>query len=267
MLRVSRVLFGTAITFLVGGSLFVPQSLAQEGDKPTGLRGRVVVAPELLAATEWPVDANRAASLRTPANVRRGQGRRLLPMTESVPDISVVLEGEDVRPDNAPPKTLVIEGMRFAPGQALLARPGPLAVENRQGIPLTVVDDKGTVLATLAVGQTGQFNLAGGVQTLSMKELPYAAATVKVLPRGRLLPFDENGDIALLPLDAGDYSLSFYLGANELFRKPLTMPDGGLLFVDATVSANTVVDASVKDASVQIAVPVGGGPRPPQDGE
>lgn len=256
MLRVSRLLAATAFTILLGTAVYAQPATPE---KETGIRGRVIVAPELLAATEWPVDASRAASLRTPANIRRAQGHRLQPMTEAVPDIAVVLEGEDVRPDNLPPKTLVIEGMRFSPGQALLARPGPIAIENKQGIPITVLDEKGVAVATVGVGQTGQVSLSDGQHTLSMKELPYAVATVKVLPKGRVLTFDENGDIPRVPVDAGDYTLSFYLGANELFRKPLVMPDKGLLYVDATVSANTVVDVNIKDASVQIAVPVGGG--------
>lgn len=247
---------------LLGTALFFPATLAQETppgqEAQRGIRGRVIVAPELLGATEWPVDATRAAALRTPANVRRGQGRRLQPMTEALPDIAVVLEGPNVRPDSLPPRTLVIQGMRFSPGQALLARPGNIAIENKQGIPVTLVDEKGQVLKTLAVGATDQIELREGQHVIGMKELPYAVATVKVLARGRVMPFnDETGDLPLVAVDPDDYTLSFYLGANELFRKALSMPDKGVLFIDATISQNTVVDVTIKDASVQIAVPVG----------
>ena len=267
MLRVSSTLSLTAFLILLGTALVVPSALAQTppSEKDRGVRGRVVIAPELLAATEWPVDPSRATALRTPANTRRGQGRKLQPMTEMLPDISVVVEGEDVRPDNPPPKTLIVEGMRFAPGQALLARPGPIAIENKQGIPLTIVDANRRVLKTLAVGETAQITLPEGLNLLSMKELPYAAASVRVLGRGRFLSYDEMGELQQVPLSGGDYTLSFYLGANELRRQPLTVPEKGQLFIDATISANTVVDVTVQDASVQIAVPVAPGPTGPSD--
>jgi hypothetical protein len=258
MLRVSSTLSIMAFTILAGTALHVSATLAQTpppSEKDRGVRGRVVVAPELLAATEWPVDAARAAALRTPANSRRGQGRKLQPMMEALPDIAVVVEGEDVRADTQPPKTIVLEGMRFVPGQALLARPGPIALENKQGIPVTIVDAQKHVLKTLAVGETAQINLPEGLNTLTMKELPYAAASVRVLSRGRFLVVDDAGELAQVPLSGGDYTLSFYLGANELRRQPLQVPENGQLFIDATISANTVVDVSVKDASVQIAVP------------
>lgn len=265
MLRVARALSVTAFFTLLGLAGGMP-SLAQPAaaEKQSSVRGKVVVAPELLAATEWPVDDARAKSMRTPANVRRPSGRVLAPLTEAVPDVVVVLEGDDVRADTAPPKTLVVEGMRFSPGQALLPRPGPIAIENKQGLPLTIVDQKGATVATIAPGQTQQVSLADGVHTLSMKELPYGVATVRVLAKGRILPFDENGEIARTAVDAGDYELSFYLGANELHRRPLQMGQDGQLYIEATVSANTVVDATIKDASVQIAVPVSGGGGTPE---
>ena len=252
MLRVTETLALVAFTLLVGTSLLAQ---APPSEKARGVRGRVVVAPELLAATEWPVDASRAGALRTPANARRGQGRKLQPMTEALPDIAVVVEGDDVRADSQPPKTLVIEGMRFVPGQALLARPGPIAIENKQGIAVTIVDGNRRVLKELGVGETAQITLPEGLNQLAMKELPYAAASVRVLSRGRFLTIDDAGELAQVPLSGGDYTLSFYLGANELRRQPLQVPENGQLFIDATISANTVVDVSVKDASVQLAVP------------
>ena len=266
MLRPSFTLALAALTVVLGAGLFDP-ALAQSvpTDRQKSVRGRVVVSPELLAATEWPVDAARAAALRTPANTRRPQGRKLHHITESTPAISIVIEGDDVRPDNLPPKTLVVEGMRFVPGQALLTRPGPIAIENRQGIPLSVVDASKRVLKTLAVGETAQVSLPEGVNVLVLKELPYAAATVRVLKRGRFLSIDDSGELSPVDLTGGDYYLSFYLGANQLRREKMTIPENGQRFIDATISENTVVDVSIKDAAIQIAIPLTTDDIPPEE--
>ncbi len=238
--------------------------LAQEPPpavREAGVRGRIVVAPELQAATELPVDAARAESLRTPAHVRRARGRKVLPMMEPVPELSIVVEGEDVRADTAPPKTIVLEAMRFVPGQVLLTRPGPLAVENRQGQPITIVDgDK--PLDTIPAGETRQVTLSAGPHVLSMRELPYARANVKVLERGRVLPLDANGDIPFVGFVEGDYQLSFWLGVGELHRREFSVARNGLSYIDGTVSGNTVVDVSIKDVADRIAAP-----QPPRPAE
>lgn len=245
---------------LVGSAVFAqePPPAAREA----GVRGRIIVAPELQAATELPVDKARAESMRTPAHVRRPRGRKILPMMEPVPELSIVVEGEDVRADNAPPKTIVLEAMRFVPGQVLLTRPGPLAVENRQGQPITILDgDK--PLDTIPVGETRQVTLTAGAHTLSMRELPYARASVKVLERGRVLPLDANGDIPFVAFVEGDYQLSFWLGVGELHRRDFSIARNGLDYIDGTVSGNTVVDVSIKDVADRIAAPMPAPPPPP----
>jgi hypothetical protein len=231
--------------------------------REVGLRGRVVVAAELKAAKDWPVDGERAKALRTAANVRRARGRPLRPVREPLPALSVVVEGEDVRTAPSPERRLVLEGLRFAPGQALLPRGGPLILENRHDVPLTVVGTRNVdgrsetaVLATLAPGATETVNLADGVHDLTLKEMPFAKATVRVLKQGRLLPVGDDGMIPLVDLASGDYSLAFFLGAAELRREPMTIAPNGLVFIDATISANTVVDVTQRDATLQIAVPV-----------
>lgn len=241
---------------LLSGLLALPS--VADPPRESGIRGRLVVAPELRDAKEWPVDDSRAAALRTSANVRRPRGRPIAPMMEPLPAITVVVDGEDVRNEQATERTIVVEGMRFVPGQLLMPQPGVLKIENKQRQAITVVDQTGKALATVAAGQIGSVSVAAGKHELAMKELPYARASVTVLAHAKELPVAADGTIGLVDVPSGDYTLAFYLGAAELRTQKLTMPSSGLLFIDATLSANTVVDVTVKDASVQIAVPVGG---------
>ncbi len=251
MRRVRASVFVFPFVVLVGTAVFAqPETPSREA----GVRGRVVVAPELQAATEIAVDEVRAASMRTPAHVRRPRGRKIQSMMEPLPALSIVVEGEDVRADNAPPKTIVIEGMRFVPMQVLLTRPGPLAVENRQGQAITILNgDK--ALETIAAGETRQVTLPAGTHTLSMRELPYARASVKVLERGRALPYDDNGDIPFVGLVEGDFQLSFWLGVAELHRRDFHVSRNGLSYVNATVSGNTVVDVNINDTGDRFVAP------------
>jgi hypothetical protein len=244
------------LTALVCASLGSTSSFA-EPPREVGLRGRLIVAPELLAATVWAVDARRASAMQTPANVRRPRGRPLLPMTEARPDLSVVVEGEDLRDEPTNQRPVVIEGMRFVPGQMLMARPGSLTVENKQGVDLTIVDGGGAELQKIPAGLSARVTLAAGVHELSTKELPYARASVKVLPQAKLLVFDKEGNLPLVDLASGEYTLSFYLGAAELRTQKLQVPPNTLLFIDATVSANTVVDVTTRDLSMQMGFPGG----------
>jgi hypothetical protein len=233
-----------------------------------GLRGRVAIDVELLATAEWPLDATRLEALKTVGHVRRPRGRRLTPALGAIPDLAVVVEGEDVRGEAPPPKTVVFEGMRFSPGQALLTRPGNIAIENRQGQPLTVVDAKGQVLVTLAPGETKQAALTPGDHVISTKEFAFAKGVLKVLERGLALPIND-GEVPFTPVVEGDYQLTFWLGS-ELLHGPTAfkIARNGLYFIDATISANTVVTVAVKDATVQVAIPVGQQPpRPPPEGE
>jgi len=228
---------------------FATFAVAASADPPreNGIRGHVVIAPELRAAKEWPVDDARAAALRTPANVRRPRGRPINPMTEALPAISVVVDGEDLRNEPPPERSLVVEGLRFSPGQMLLPRPGPVQIENKQAQPITVVDETGKALGTIAAGATGAVSVSEGKHELSMKELPYARVSVTVLAHGQVLPVDGNGDIPLVDVPSGDYTLAFYLGAAELRTQKLKVPGSGFLYIDATMSANTVVDVTVKE--------------------
>ena len=245
----------SAPLFVALATLALPASA--DPPRENGIRGRLVIAPELRDAKEWPVDDVRAAALRTPANVRRARGRPIKAMTEALPQISVVVDGEDLRNEPAPERKMLVEGMRFSPGQMLLPRPGPLEIENKQGQAITVIDETGKVLGTIAPGATGSVQVPEGKHELSMKELPYARASVSVLAHGKLLPIEADGTIPLVDVPSGEYELAFYLGAAELRTQKLTLPPSGLLYIDATLSANTVVDVTVKDASVQIAIPVG----------
>jgi hypothetical protein len=246
-------------------------SFAQEPnkDKESGIRGRVVVEPELLAATEGAVDEVVAAALRTPSYVRRPRGRRVHPVVASLPELQVVLQGEDTRADNAPPKTVVFEGHRFTPPQTLLTRPGPLAVENRHKTPITFTI--GAETTTIGPGETKQLQLAVDKHVLTPKEFPYAKGQVTVLERGIALPVDDNGDIAFTQLVEGEYNVTVWLGTSLLYQPtPFRLPRGGLSFIDATVSANRVVTVAIKDASLQVAVPVAPirpPPPPPPDPE
>jgi hypothetical protein len=248
-LRLARVFFSCSTLALASVAVADPP-------RETGVRGRVVVAPEILAAKEWPVDATRAEALRTAANIRRPLGRRIAAMTEDVPAVSVVLEGEDLRNDAVAPTKVTITGMRFRPGQVLLPRPGPVTFENQQGISLTLVDASGKVLQVVEAGASAEVSLPAGLHAITMKELPYARASVRVLTRGKILPIGTDGLIDRVDVPGGDYRLAFYLGAAELRSQDMSMPTNGLLFIDATVSANTVVDVSVKDATLQVAIPV-----------
>lgn len=247
----------TAVTSLVTLALGATgAALAQVEDGPnrTGVRGRVVVAKELLSEATWPMDPERAKDLRGGHRIRRAAGRGAgLPLTEPMPELLLVLEG--ARPDGEQPRRLVVEGMRFLPAQILAARPGVITVENRQAQGITVVDERGTELATVMPGQSGEVTLEAGEHTLSIREMPFARAAVRVLGPARFLPWTEKGEIPVVNVEAGDYQLAFYHGANALRMQPLTVPDDGFVAIDATVSANGVVTVSIKDGSLRVAVP------------
>ena len=198
-----------------------------------GVAGHVAVSPELMGATDWPVDEDRAKTRLTPARVRRPMGRALQSLTEPVPELMVVVQGDATRGAVTPiERRLKLEGMRFTPGQILLPRPGPLTIENRQAV---------------------------GMITLAVKELPYANASVRVLERSLVLPVNEKGDIPLTDVPAGDFQLAVYLGANPLRVQPLQVPEMSVAWIDASVSSKGVVDISVRDTAKN------GGRAPGQD--
>jgi len=266
MQRVSALFAVFSFVVLAGTASFAQDP---PKDEKAGIRGRVIVEPELLAATERAIDDVRAEALRTSAHARRPRGRRLQPMMAAIPDLAVVVQGEDVRTEVPPPKTLVVEGMRFVPGQVLLTRPGAIAIENREQVPVTITGKEG-VLATIPPGETKQVNLGADKddQVLSIKEMPFARAVARVLERGLAVPFDANGDVPFIPLVEGEYDLSFWLGSQLLFGPtPFSVKRNGLSYIDATISANTVVTLAVKDASVQVAFPVAPIRTPPPAGD
>lgn len=216
-----------------------------------GVRGRVVVAPELFT-TPVPVTGERERLLRTPAIVRRALGRPVRPIVEPAPALTVMLEGE-FRQLPAESQNIRLEGMRFLPGTLVLPRAMSIQVENRQAQTATIVEGN-VALASIPPGGTVDIPLKTGEHLLSVKELGFATASVRVLDHGHVLPV-QNGEIPLVDIAGGEYTLTFFLGAEPLRIQPLVVPEGGLLYMDASVSALRVVEVSVKDASMRFALP------------
>jgi hypothetical protein len=87
--------------------------------------------------------------------------------------------------------------------------------------------------------------------------MPYVRGQARVLERGLALPIADNGDLPFTALVEGEYSVSFWLGTERLYQPtPFQHARNGLEYIDATVSANRVVTVAIKDASLQVAVPV-----------
>lgn len=222
-------------------------------EKQKGVRGRVVVAPDLLS-TPVPIGEERERLLRSPAIVRRPMGRKPTPILEAPPDLVVMLEGDGLpKAEGAVLPKLVFHGMRFLPGSVVVPRPSRVQVENKDQRPITVVAGK-LASPAIAPGEVGEIDLPAGEHLLTVKELPFAAASVRVLDKGRALPVKE-GEIPLVDIPGGSYQLTFFLGSEPLRIQPLTVPDRELVFIDATVSALKVVEVSIKDASMRVAVP------------
>jgi hypothetical protein len=230
-----------------------PAARAAEKMDP-GVRGKLTLAPEL-STSEWPMSAEEEKARRAPARVRRPTGRaELTPLAEPTPELLVVLEG--ARPgDQVLPRKLVVQGHRFVPGQLLLPKAGDVTIENKMGRKITIIDAQGRALVALEPGESKAAPLAEGTATLAVEELPYARATVRVLERAKVLPVGKNGEIDFVPVDAGDYKLVVYHGAEAVYQQPFQLPEDKVFFVDATVSAKAVVTIAVKDATVRIAVP------------
>ncbi len=228
-------------------------------DKQKGVRGRVVVAQELLTSPAA-LSPAREKALRGSALVRRPVGRALRPLLEPAPALVVMLEGDGIRQEDVPTPTIRFEGRRFLPGSLVMPRAGVVHIENHDAETVTIVDEGGSVLAKLAGGAAADANLRTGDRTLSTVEMPYATAAVKVLDQGRVLPLKGN-EIPLTDIPGGEYTLTFFFGAEPLRIQPLQVPDQGLVFIDATVSALKVVEVSIKDASMRIAVPPSGLPK------
>ncbi|HEY4222492.1 MAG TPA: hypothetical protein VGO62_14150 [Myxococcota bacterium] len=224
-------------------------------DKQKGVRGRVVIAPELLT-TPVKLTGPREKALRGTALIRRPLGRPIAPLVEPPPALVVMLEGDGIRDENPEQQKVKIEGQRFLPSSLVMARVANLHVENHQKEDLTLIDDKGGVLGKIPAGGAIDAPLRAGEHELSLAEMPYATASVRVLERGRVLPL-KDGEIPLVEISGGEYQLTFFFGAEPLRIQPLPIPEQGLVFIDATVSALKVVEVSLKDASMRIAVPPG----------
>lgn len=247
------------VTLVCLCALVALPALAQSGAVKSGVRGRVVIAPELNQATTWPSSEEASKALQGSARIRRPSGRGpVAPLTEPMPPLVVALEG--ARPaQEQKPGTLVVEGMRFVPAQAVLGRAGPLLVKNQQKKPVTVILENGETRVTLAPGATEEVPLSQGTHTLALQELPFANAEVRVLPKALFLPVSSDGEIAPTVVEAGDYQLTFYHGARALRVQDLSIPDDRFVAIDAAVSANGVVTVSIKDGDLKVAVP----PPPP----
>ncbi len=217
-----------------------------------GVRGQVVIDPALLS-TPVPLAGERERRLRGGAIVRRPLGRVLLPLVEQPPALVVMLEGNGLRNvDTALPR-LVFQGMRFSPGGLVTPRPTRVQIENKQGRAITFAAG---LLKTLPIepGKVGELDLGPGEHLLTTKEMPFATAAVRVLDKGRPL-LVKGGEIPLTEIPGGTYQLTFFFGAEPLRIEDISVPDRGLVFIDATVSALKVVEVSIKDASMRVAVP------------
>jgi hypothetical protein len=246
----------------VTASLATP-AFAQSGAVKSGVRGRVVVAPELELATTWPSSDEARRALEGTARIRRPSGHGpTAPLTEPMPALVLVLEGAR-HPPEQPGPVVVIEGMRFVPGQVVLSRPASLTLENRQKKPVTVSLVGGETLASLAPGQKTAVSLRAGEHTLVLDELPFASIQVRVLQKALVLPLRPAGEIAPTVVEGGDYQLAFYHGARALLAQGLTIPVEHFVAIDAAISANGVVTVSIKDGDLQVAVPPGRAPAPP----
>lgn len=261
-----------SLMVVAGAVVAAAGAQAQEGpiEKQRGVRGRVIVAPELWRDDAWPITGERRDALANGAIVRRPLGRALRPLVERTPALTVMLEGGGLRQENPETPTLKVSGMRFVPGSIVVPRAVVARVENAEQVPITITGgDSGPV--TIAAGATGDVALKAGPpgadgtvapMVLSVVEWPFAKAVARVLPSGRVLPVN-NGEISLQDIPGGEYTLSFYLGAEPIRQQPLVVPERGVVFIDATVSGKGAADVSIKDTG---AVPIAPSlpPPPPQ---
>lgn len=222
-----------------------------------GVRGRVIVAPELFRPDAWPITGLRKDALESGALVRRPVGRALKPLLEHAPALTVILEGGGLRQENPETPTLKFSGLRFVPGSIVVPRAVVARVQNDEKIPITVVGADGGPVK-IAPGETGDVPLkppppspdgTTAPVVLSVAELPFAKAIARVLPSGRVLPV-KDGEIQLQDVPGGEYTLTFYLGAEPIRQQPLAVPERSVLYIDATVSAKGAADVSIKDSSV-----------------
>lgn len=277
-MSVPSSLFGTWLPLaILTVTLASAGSAAQEQvspDKQRGVRGRVVVAPELWSDEAWPITGVRESALRSAALVRRPAGQGVKPLVEATPPLTIMLEGGGLRQESPETPTLKVAGMRFVPGSIVVPRAIVARVQNDEKVPLTILGGDGGPVK-IAPGETGDVPLkappagADGIVApvvLSVQEWPAARALARVLPAGRVLPL-KDGEIALQDIPGGEYTLTFFLGAEPIRQQPLTVSERGVTFIDATVSAKGAADVSIKDSRAMVPIappmppaPPGGGP-------
>jgi hypothetical protein len=244
--------------------VLIAQPAPGDGPIKSGIRGRFVIAPELLERRTWPMDPERSKELRVSSRVQRPTGRGALGVrSEPMPELLVALEGARSRStDEQPPRKLVLEGMRFVPGQILVARPGVLVVENRHSKPMTIRADEGDVNVSIEPGKSAEVPLTAGLHGLLVAEMPFARAQVRVLDKAVLVKVNDDGTVPPTAVEAGDYQLAFYHGVKALRVQELPIPDGAYVAFDAAASANAVVTVSIKKGDLEVAVPPRSVPRP-----
>lgn len=248
----SRVALPVAIAWAL---VSVPALAQGRGATPrSGVRARLVIADELLTAPEWPVSDERAAELRGTYRVRRPTGRGVSrPAREPNREVVVVIEG--ARGGAPAPRRITIEGSRFVPSEIVVTKPGEVLVENHQGRFVTLDRLKGGVVTLVNAGDRERLDLPVGEHRLTLREFPFARATVRVLDTAIFLRWNEDGEVPFVPVKAGDYKLAFYHGSTPLLVQPLSIPDDAVVAIDATISANGVVTVSLKDGGLQVARP------------
>jgi hypothetical protein len=268
----------TKTTWVLCLALLAGQASAQVAlRREEGIRGKVVIAPELLKSTTRVVDAARAATLRTPARLRWPSGRTLAPVTEPRGEILVVLNGRDAPREARTPPTVVARGMQFFPSQVLLPRAGEFLLKNEQKSALVVMFEDAERKAnvdtrvSIAPGEIGRIPAPEGNWQLVVEDTPSQRVAVTVLHDGRVLKMADNGDVAFIEVPGGDYTLSVYVGSTVLSQKPLTIPERGLMYFEATVTeaatdpvAWVTTPMPARDlVAVPTAVPPVAPPRPP----
>lgn len=243
---------------------------AEAPDKQRGVRGRVVVAPELWRADAWAITGVRESALRNGALVRRPVGHPVKPLLEAAPPLTVMLEGGGLRQENPETPLLKVSGMRFLPGSIVVPRAIVARVQNDEKTAITVVGGDGAPVK-IAPGETGDVSLKAPTPAadgtiapivLSLEEWPFAKAVARVLPSGRVLPVKDN-EIALQDIPGGEYTLTFFLGAEPIRQQPLVVPERGVAFIDATVSAKGAADVSIKNSADGAGTPIPPPPPPP----
>jgi hypothetical protein len=217
-------------------------------DKAHGLKGHVSISNDLTSRTTWPLTDARAKSITSPARTRRPMGRLVGPLSEPMPALTFLLEGDAAHTEPQKPSTVVVAGQQFLPSELLLVHGGVLAVDNRSAGKLSFVDSDGKDLGSVAAGAQGQLTLRRGDHTVSVKEIPSMKLLCRVVENAVLLAWKDNGDIPLFDVPGGDYNLTVYLGATTLATKPVSISDTRVQDLQVSVSATGAVEMSVRDA-------------------